>query len=129
PGSRVARPHIEEGRLADRTQAASEAGHSEAIHWIGGTALLCLAINLLFSRYLFWDSYLDLSGGRYISQHGIPHREVFTVAARGRVWIDQQWLPLLLYYDGCRLAGSAAVAVLASLLVAAAVVAVAGLAC
>jgi len=117
-GSRVARPHIEEGRLADRTQAASEAGHSEAIHWIGGTALLCLAINLLFSRYLFWDSYLDLSGGRYISQHGIPHREVFTVAARGRVWIDQQWLAHLLYYDAWRLAGYAAVAVLSSLLVA-----------
>src|SRR5258706_6840080 len=78
--------------------------------WSLGAGLAVLAVNLLFDRYLFWDSYLDLAAGRYISGHGIPHHEVFTVAARGDAWIDQQWLAHLVYYGGLTLGGQPVVA-------------------
>jgi hypothetical protein len=86
--------------------------------WSLGSALAVLAVNLLFDRYLFWDSYLDLAAGRYISGHGIPHHEVFTVAARGQTWIDQQWLAHIVYYGSWRLAGYPLVAIVSSAAVA-----------
>src|SRR5260221_2264576 len=86
--------------------------------WSLGAGLAVLAVNLLFDRYLFWDSYLDLAAGRYISGHGIPHHEVFTVAARGDAWIDQQWLAHLVYYGGWTLGGYPLVAIVSSAAVA-----------
>jgi hypothetical protein len=58
------------------------------------------------------DSYRDLYLGRWIASHGIPHHEVFTIANRGRPWIDQQWLADLLGYEAWRLAGYQGLAVL-----------------
>jgi hypothetical protein len=59
---------------------------------------------------LLSDSYMTLYAGRWIAQHGIPHHEVFTIAARGRAWIDQQWLAELTDYELWRTGGYAAVA-------------------
>jgi hypothetical protein len=86
--------------------------------WSAGAALAVLAVNLLFDRYLFWDSYLDLAAGKYIAGHGIPHHEVFTVAARGDAWIDQQWLAHLVYYGSWTLGGYPLVAIVSSAAVA-----------
>jgi hypothetical protein len=95
--------------------------------WAGATGLLVFGLNAFLSRDLFWDSYLDLAGGRYIVHHGIPHAEVWTVAGHGRAWIDQQWLAHVLYYIAWRGGGYPAVALLSTLLIASAFAALAAL--
>jgi hypothetical protein len=85
-----------------------------ALAWAGGMAAAIFAGNLFQDRYLFWDSYLDLAAGRVIAHDGIPHREVFTVAARGDSWIDQQWLAHLLTYASWSVGGYPGVAIVSS---------------
>lgn len=126
---------FERGSLLDAVEIAP-AGRASAWRWrltlrtgldpraraaaLWGAGVLCgvFALNALASRYLFWDSFLDLTAGRYIATHGIPHEEALTVAAQGREWVDQQWLAHLSYYGAWRLGGYAAVAALSNLLVA-----------
>jgi hypothetical protein len=85
--------------------------------WIAGAGVLCFAVNTFFSRYLFWDSYLDLAGGRFVAHRGIPRHEELTTAAQ-RTWIDQQWLAHWTYYELWALGGYPLVAAVSSLLVA-----------
>jgi hypothetical protein len=92
---------------------------SSRLVWIITVGFACFGVTALFSRYLFWDSYLDLAGGRYIAEHGIPRHEALTVAAQ-RTWIDQQWLAHWAYYEAWSLGGYPLVAALSSLLVASA---------
>ncbi len=87
--------------------------------WVATTGALCFAVNLFFSRYFFWDSNLDLTGGRFIAHHGIPRHEVLTTVAK-RSWIDQQWLAHWIYYEAWTLGGYPLVAALSSVLVASA---------
>ena len=90
---------------------------SARLGWAAVAGLLCFAVTAFLSRYLFWDSYLDLTGGRYVAHHGIPRHEVLTTAAH-RTWIDQQWLAHWAYYEAWALGGYPLVAALSSLLVA-----------
>jgi hypothetical protein len=107
------------GDTGDISEGASRRSPSRTMMvWSAGAGLAVLAVNLLFDRYLFWDSYLDLAAGRYISDHGIPRHEVFTVAARGDTWIDQQWLAHLVYYASWTLGGYPLVAIVSSAAVA-----------
>ncbi len=85
--------------------------------WLTAAVSLVLAVNLLFARYLFADSYYDLYAGRYITAHGIPRRNVITVAAHGAPWIDQQWLAHVLYYRAWALGGYPAPGALSAALV------------
>ena len=62
------------------------------------------------------DSWLTLVGGRFVAHAGIPHRELLTVWAHGRAWIDQQWLAQLLFYKSYSLGGVRAVLALSALL-------------
>ncbi len=70
---------------------------------------------------------MTLYSGRWIAHHGIPNQEVFTVAARGRRWVDQQWLAELVSYEGWRLGGYGAVGVLMATLIGSAYAALAAL--
>ncbi len=72
------------------------------------------------SRVFAPDSFLTLYAGRFISQHGIPTTDPFTVAAHGRTWIDQQWLAHWLFYGAWRIAGDAGVGMLSGVLIASA---------
>jgi hypothetical protein len=90
-----------------------------ALGWVAGAGALCFAVNVFFSRYLFWDSYLDLTGGRFVARHGIPWHEALTTVAKPR-WIDQQWLAHWTYYEAWTLGGYPLVAAVSSLLVASA---------
>jgi hypothetical protein len=85
--------------------------------WPAVVGALCFAVTAYLSRYLFWDSYLDLTGGRYIADHGVPRHEALTTAAQQN-WIDQQWLAHWTYYEAWTLGGYPLVAALSSLLVA-----------
>src|SRR5579859_289449 len=85
--------------------------------WLVALVALSLLVNLMYSRYLFADSYYDLYAGRYIVQHGIPRHNVVTVASHGGRWIDQQWLAHVIYYGAWVAGGYPAVAVLCALLV------------
>ena len=83
-----------------------------ALLWLAALAALSLVVSLLYSRYLFADSYYDLYAGRYILRHGMPHRNVVTVASHGAPWIDQQWLAHVIYYGAWAAGGYPALAVL-----------------
>jgi hypothetical protein len=76
-----------------------------------------LAVCLTWSGFkeLQADSFRLLYQGRFIAQHGIPHHDVFTLAAGSRPFADQQWLAELLSYEAWRLGGYAAVALLSAL--------------
>ena len=87
--------------------------------WVAAAGVLCFAVNTFFSRYLYWDSYLDLTGGRFVAHHGIPRHETLTTAA-DRTWIDQQWLAHWTYYEAWALGGYPLLAALSSLRVASA---------
>jgi hypothetical protein len=85
--------------------------------WAAAAASLVLALTVLSSRYLWGDTYYDLYAGRYIAAHGIPQRNVVTVAASGTRWIDQQWLAHLSYYATWAAGGYPALAALSASLV------------
>jgi hypothetical protein len=78
-------------------------------------------IALTWGRMLCADTWLDLTGGRWILAHGLPHTDALTVGGRGRVWVDQQWLAHLIYYGAWKLGGYPLVGALSSLAIAAAV--------
>jgi len=90
---------------------------SSFMPWLVAIVALSLVVNILYSRYLFADSFYDLYAGRYILHHGIPHWNVVTVVAHGAPWIDQQWLAHVLYYGAWAAGGYPALAVLSALLV------------
>src|SRR5690242_11972588 len=86
------------GRIQRPAAAGAARDGSPFLPWLVAAVALSLMVSLEYSRYLFADSYYDLYAGRYIVQHGIPHRNVVTVVAHGAPWIDQQWLAHALYY-------------------------------
>jgi hypothetical protein len=85
--------------------------------WYAAAVSLIFAANVMFSRYLFADSLFDLYAGRYIAQHGIPHRNVVTAAAHGAPWTDQQWLAHILYYGAWAAGGYRLLALFSAVLV------------
>jgi hypothetical protein len=44
------------------------------------------------------DFWLGLVAGREIAESGLPEEDTLTVFARGREWVDQQWLAHLFFY-------------------------------
>jgi hypothetical protein len=110
PGLRAA------GRQTGPAPAAG-ARQGSPLPWLAALAALSMIVDLLYSRYLFADSYYDLYTGRYILRHGIPHRNVVTVASHGAPWVDQQWLAHVIYYAAWAAGGYPALAVLCALLV------------
>ena len=90
-------------------------GGSPFLPWLVSLVALSLMVSLEYSRYLFADSYYDLYAGRWIVQHGIPHRNVVTVVAHGAPWVDQQWFAHVLLYAAWAAGGYPAVALLSSL--------------
>jgi len=102
------------GRIPGAATARAAGQGTPFLPWLVALVALSLTVSLVYSRYLFADSYYDLYAGRYIVQHGIPHRNVVTVVAHGAPWIDQQWLAHVLYYAAWAAGGYPAVAVLSS---------------
>src|ERR671931_2654108 len=51
------------------------------------------------------DTWMTLTYGREIVQHGLPSHDALTVWAHGRTWTDQQWLGQLLFYGAYVLGG------------------------
>jgi hypothetical protein len=91
---------------------------SGTLGWAAMSFLACFAANALFSRYLFWDSFLGLTGGRYVAEHGVPRVESFTLEAAGEPWINEQWLAHRLYYEAWTVGGYPALALFSTVLVA-----------
>jgi hypothetical protein len=81
---------------------------------------IAVILSLPFVSQMQADSYKALYDGRWIAQHGLPHRETLTVMAHGRSWIDQQWLAEWLFYQVWRIGGYALLACFAVGLAAAA---------
>ena len=83
--------------------------------------LLCVfaaAFVLAFAPTLFVaDSWLTLTSGREVFEHGLPHHETLTVLGAGRTWTDQQWGAQLLFYGAHALGGLPMVVLLAALVV------------
>jgi hypothetical protein len=68
------------------------------------------------------DSFLTLTAGREVMQHGLPTEDELTVLGAGRTWTDQQWGAQLLAYGAYRLDGHPTLALLAAVFVLAAFV-------
>jgi hypothetical protein len=77
---------------------------------VAAVAALALLFSLPFVMQLQADSYKALYDGRWIVAHGIPHHEALTLMARGRSWIDEQWLSEVAYYGAWKLGGDGLVA-------------------
>ena len=103
---------IEGGSRERRTVVRSRGGVISVVAAVGAVTLLLV---LGYVSHLQADGYKALYDGRWIAQHGIPHREALTVAARGRSWVDEQWLAELIYYEAWRLGGYALLAILGAL--------------
>jgi hypothetical protein len=101
------------GAVSRGTSAAA----SSVIVWSLTVGAICFALTLTLVRLpLILDSYLDLTVGRLIAQHGIPRTDTLTVAGSGRRWIDQQWLAQLLMYETWRVSGYVGLSFLLALL-------------
>jgi hypothetical protein len=94
-----------------------------AVGFVAALALLLPAWHVVTA--LLSDSYMTLYAGQWVAAHGIPHHEVFTVAAHGRAWVGQQWLAELIDYEAWRVGGYGALGLLNGLLIAGAYAAVA----
>jgi hypothetical protein len=94
-----------------------------AVGFVAALALLLPAWHVVTA--LLSDSYMTLYAGRWVAAHGIPHHEVFTVAAHGRAWVGQQWLAELIDYEAWRVGGYGALGLLNGMLIAGAYAAVA----
>ena len=68
------------------------------------------------------DSFLTLTAGREVAEHGLPSRDELTVLGAGRTWTDQQWGAQLLAYGAYRIDGHAALALVTAAFVLAAFV-------
>ena len=84
----------------------------EGLAWLVAVASVVFFATAQYCHQLYIDTYFDLYAGRYVAEHGIPDRNVVTVIAHGRPWIDQQWLAQLVDYRVWLLGGYAAVVVL-----------------
>ena len=79
-----------EKRLS-RRRAATVSARWVAGAFVGAVAVCAPAWHVVTG--LLSDSYMTLYAGRWIATHGIPHQEVFTLAARGHPWIDRSGWP------------------------------------
>src|SRR5438045_7634039 len=82
---------------------------------------LVIPLARLAPYFITQDTWLDLVGGRWVVQHGLPQHDQLAVWTRGVRWIDQQWLAQLGLYEvenlgGIRLLAAAGVAVILSTL-------------
>jgi hypothetical protein len=93
-------------------------GAAGGLAWLVAVAALAFFATAQYCRQLYVDTYFDLYAGRYVAEHGVPERNVVTVLAHGKPWIDQQWLGQLIYYRVWQLGGYAAVVMLSLALIA-----------
>lgn len=66
------------------------------------------------------DSFLTLTAGREVAEHGLPSHDELTVLGIGRTWTDQQWGAQLLAYGAYELGGHAVLAMVSAAFVLAA---------
>ena len=110
------------GGLRDRAAGGWRAGAlARSLVWplVVATAVFDMVL-LAWGRAFGPDTWIALTGGRYVSRHGLPHTDTLSAAGHGRAWIDQQWLAQLVYYHAWSAGGDAAVSVLSALAVASA---------
>jgi hypothetical protein len=93
-------------------------GAPGGLGWLVAVTALIFFATAQYCQRLYVDTYFDLYAGRYVAEHGIPQRNVVTVLAHGKPWIDQQWLGQLIYYRMWQLGGYAAVVILSIALIA-----------
>jgi hypothetical protein len=72
---------------------------------IGALVLLVAALMLSFDGTRDGDLYLQLLGGRLISQHGFTGIDPFRTIAQGTPWLNQQWLTELTVYQVAKAIG------------------------
>jgi hypothetical protein len=66
---------------------------------IGALTLLTATILLFVDGIRNGDLYLQLLSGRFISAHGIVSHDPFPTIAHGELWLNQQWLSELTFFQ------------------------------
>jgi hypothetical protein len=80
-----------------------------------GVCALLISLHFLDDTDLLWH----LKTGEIITHSGPPHKDIFSFVARGREWIDSQWLFQLIIYEVWRGFGFAGLSVMLSVIIAA----------
>jgi hypothetical protein len=86
--------------------------------WLAAAVSAVFVVTATGARQMWPDSFYELYAGRYVLAHGIPYRNVVTLASAGAPWIDQQWLAQILYYRIWSIGGFAAMTLVTAALVA-----------
>jgi hypothetical protein len=73
--------------------------------FVAGLAAVASVILVKLPLHINQDGWLALLDGRYVAQHGIPHRDTLAILTHGARWIDQQWLAQLAIYGLNQLGG------------------------
>ncbi len=73
--------------------------------WITALAAIVVFSLAKLPLHITQDSWLALTGGRYIAAHGIPQHDTLFVVTHGARWLDQQWLAQLATYDLYKVGG------------------------
>ena len=98
PDPRLELEPIERGRLRRIAE--------EEVVLVALLSVFAVVFLLVFPpTLLVADSWLTLSAGREIVEHGLPHHDHWTVLGAGRPWTDQQWGAQLLFYGAHSLGG------------------------
>jgi len=76
------------------------------VHTVIACAVYTATLFFLGAQEFVQDTWLTLSGGRDVVEHGLPWHERLTVLNHGRSWVDQQWLGKVFLFDVTRAGGA-----------------------
>jgi hypothetical protein len=112
---------IEPLEFPDRVKALIAAAAAESLVVVV-VAAFAVTLVVRLSAQVNQDAWLAFLNGRSILDHGLPHRDLFTIWGSGP-WVDQQWLSQVALYGLYAAGGIALVAFAHALLTAGAVAA------
>jgi hypothetical protein len=75
------------------------------VHAVIACAMYAATLFFLGAHEFVQDTWLTLSGGRDIVEHGLPWHERLTVLNHGVPWVDQQWLGKIFLFEVTRVSG------------------------
>ena len=89
--------------------AALPSGRDQLAWGLATAALVFTTVAFSWGRIFYSDTWISLTSGRFIAEHGLPRVDTLSAAGHGRPWVDQQWLAHIVFYRLWQAGGNAAV--------------------